>query len=273
MVEPFGTFAPDEDLKRQIARVRNIPMTWAGKRLAFFLRRRGMDKLTPPVDTVVIGLKLRLHPFDNLCEKRVLFTPDLFDKEERVFLAHEARAAKGGYNFVDIGANVGLYSLWVASQSAKVQALAFEPQQAVYDRLITNITLNQFEDRITPLKMAVSDQDGTLELAIDGKNKGASGKSANQVATEQVPMRPLLDVINDQGWDRIDALKIDIEGAEDIALAPFFETAPDHLLPKHIIMEWAPDRWDRDLGSLMDKAGYKIKADTRMNKIYERDAG
>jgi len=270
MTEPFGTYTPEETLVRQIARVRNIPLNWAGKRLAFFLRRRGMNKLSAPVDTTVIGLKLRLYPFDNLCEKRVLFTPDLFDKQEREFLAKEARAAKDGYNFVDIGANVGLYSLWVASKSSKVRALAFEPQQAVYDRLIDNIAINQFEDRIKPLKMAVSDQDGTLELAIDGKNKGASGKAANSVGTEYVPMRPLLDIIKDEGWDRIDALKIDIEGAEDIALAPFFENAPAALLPKHIIMEWAPDRWDRDLGSLMDKAGYKVKIDTRMNKIYER---
>ena len=133
-----------------------------------------------------------------------------------------------------------------------------------------NITLNQFEGQITPLKMAVSDKDGTLELAIDAKNKGASGKSADQVGTEQVPMRPLLDVLQEHKWPRIDALKIDIEGAEDLDLAPFFETAPDELLPRYIIMEWAPERWDRDLGGLMDKAGYKVKIDTRMNKIYER---
>lgn len=270
MIEPFGTYAPDEAVKRLMARVRSFPTNWTGKRMAFFLRRRGLNRLTAPVDTVVIGLKLRLYPFDNLCEKRVMFTPDLFDKEERRFLAEQARANKGDFYFVDIGANVGLYSLWVASKSNRSKVLAFEPQQAVYDRLMDNITLNQFEAQITPLKMAVSDQDGTLELAIDGKNKGASGKSADQVGTEQVPMRPLLDVLKEQGWPRIDALKIDIEGAEDIALAPFFETAPDELLPRYIIMEWAPDRWDRDLGGLMEKAGYQVKIDTRMNKIYER---
>ena len=153
---------------------------------------------------------------------------------------------------------------------AKAKALAFEPQQAVYDRLVDNITLNGFEDRVKPLKMAVSNKKGTLELAIDGKNKGASGKSANQVAVEKVPMRTLLSVLESEGWDRVDALKIDIEGAEDIALAPFFETAPEHLLPKHIIMEWAPWRWETDLTPLMKKAGYTVKIDTRMNKIYER---
>lgn len=269
-IDPFGTYEPEEAIKRLMARVRSFPTNWAGKRLAFFLRRRGLNRLTAPVDTVVIGLRLRLYPFDNLCEKRVLFTPDLFDKQERAFLAEQARAAQDGFYFVDIGANVGLYSLWVASKSKHAKVLAFEPQQAVYDRLLDNIALNDFQDQIAPLKMAVSDTEGTLELAIDAKNKGASGKSADQVGTEQVPMRPLLDVIKDQGWPRIDAVKIDIEGAEDIALAPFFETAPEDLLPRYIIMEWAPDRWDRDLGGLMEKAGYRVKIDTRMNKIYER---
>ncbi len=271
MIEPFGTYAPDEKIKRLMARVRTFPTNWSGKRMAFFLRRRGLNRLTAPVDTVVIGLKLRLYPFDNLCEKRVLFTPDLFDKEERVFLAEQVRATKAdGFYFVDIGANVGLYSLWVASKSAKAKVLAFEPQQAVYDRMVDNIALNQFEEQITPLNLAVSDKDGTLTLAIDAKNKGASGNSAEQAQSGQVAMRPLLVVLQEPQCPPTAALKLDTAGAGDIALAPFFAKAPKKLLPRYIIMEGAPWRWETDLTPLLEEAGYSVKIDTRMNKIYER---
>ena len=46
-----------------------------------------------------------------------------------------------------------------------------------------------------------------------------------------VPCRPLTAILDLAGISAIDALKIDIEGAEDLALAPFLREAPSQLLP------------------------------------------
>jgi uncharacterized protein (UPF0218 family) len=46
----------------------------------------------------------------------------------------------------------------------------------------------------------------------------------------------LLAALSELGADRIDALKIDIEGSEDLALTPFLNSAPDSLLPSLLII-------------------------------------
>jgi len=48
---------------------------------------------------------------------------------------------------------------------------------------------------------------------------------------------PLHQIVSEAGVTRVDALKIDIEGFEDTALVPYLQEAPEHLLPKRIVIE------------------------------------
>ena len=70
---------------------------------------------------------------------------------------------------------------------------------------------------------------GTLGLA-DARHRGAYmdlvGLDASSVTVEA---KPLTQVLAEQGVDRIDALKIDVEGVEDRILLPFFKSAPESL--------------------------------------------
>jgi hypothetical protein len=68
--------------------------------------------------------------------------------------------------------------------------------------------------------------------------------------------RPLVAILADARIDRIDALKIDIEGAEDEALMPFLAEAPAALLPRLIIIEDSRHEWKADLFSMFDRLGY-----------------
>ncbi|MDJ0931990.1 hypothetical protein [Breoghania sp.] len=80
---------------------------------------------------------MRLYPFANVCERRVLFTPQFFDAEERALLADHIR---DDMIFVDVGANVGIYSLFVAGLvgpeariiAVELQPLALRPADAQY---------------------------------------------------------------------------------------------------------------------------------------------
>lgn len=65
-------------------------------------------------------------------------------------------------------------------------------------------------------------------------------------------------------------MKIDIEGAEDRALFPFFENAPESLFPAILIMENSVGQWQRDLPALLKQKGYRIMQTTRMNVIWEK---
>ena len=95
-----------------------------------------------PVDVEALGARMRLHPYNNICEKRMLFSPDNFDPEE---LAAIGERLRDGFVFIDIGANVGAYSLFVAARTGpSARILAIEPQPHIFDRLTGNISLNPF---------------------------------------------------------------------------------------------------------------------------------
>ena len=91
-------------------------------------------------DTTLWGMRLRLYPRRNGCEKNALFTPQMFDTMERRVLA-EAVRRRARFTFVDIGANVGLYSLYLGS-CGDVRTLAIEPQPGILERLRFHLAAN-----------------------------------------------------------------------------------------------------------------------------------
>jgi FkbM family methyltransferase len=257
---------------------RRLPVSWLGLRLSMPLRRVAINALRErPVDTVVWNARMRLYPGHNICEKNALFTPQMFDVIERHALgeAIDKRIAAGGtFTFVDIGANVGLYSLYVASRSgARARILAIEPQPGIVERLRFNVMINASAN-ITVLPIAVADREGKMTLIINERDSGGT-RLAKDAMTEdgamvtRVTCRPLVAILDEAGIFSIDALKIDIEGAEDLALTPFLRTAPTVLLPRLVLIEDRPEEWSVDIYGLMQARGYVLLARNRLNAIFE----
>jgi hypothetical protein len=72
-----------------------------------------------------------------------------------------------------------------------------------------------------------------------------------------VAVAPLCAILDTAHIDRVDALKIDIEGYEDRALIPFINTAPRHLWPRRILIEIChSNRWATDCLQVLVNAGY-----------------
>ena len=95
-----------------------------------------------PIDIESVGAKMRLYPYNNVAEKRLLFTPQYFDQAERDLIRSRVRP---GFVFLDIGANIGGYSLAVAAFAGpNARILAFEPQPEIFQRLNYNIEQNPF---------------------------------------------------------------------------------------------------------------------------------
>jgi Methyltransferase FkbM domain len=75
-------------------------------------------------------------------------------------------------------------------------------------------------------------------------------------------------VLEEADISTIDALKIDIEGGEHLALAPFLNTAPQMLLPRLVIIE---DRqWPVDLYGMLERRGYVKHVDAGQNLIFQK---
>ncbi len=202
---PFGAYAPTPWQQRLLALTRSMPETWIGKRAAFLLRRLAITGLKHPLDVEAFGARMRLHPFNNVCEKRVLFTPQFFDPRERALLASRVRP---DFVFIDVGANVGVYALFVAKLAGpQAKILAIEPQPAIFDRLVYNIGQNP-DAMVKAIGCALADKDGELTLFVDSHNSGESsikilGWTGETGQSVQVPARTLLGLAEDEGLTRI----------------------------------------------------------------------
>lgn len=137
------------------------------------------------------------------------------------------RIVQSDFVTLDIGANIGLHSLVMAScfeKDSSCRVYAFEPSKKTFDALGENIKLNGFEDRIVALNAALSDKPGRLMLATPdeytklGKNSDPykslqKSPSANGTG-EEVEVITLDNWAKSNNVEKIDFIKIDIEGAE-----------------------------------------------------------
>lgn len=270
---PFGAFAPQGLVARIIHWTRGAPDSYLGRKFAYALRRIGLSSLAgQPVDIEALGVQMRLHPDGNVCEKRVLFTPQYFDPFERELLTGRARQREG-FRFIDIGSNIGAYSLCVAAAAGPgARILAVEPQPEIFSRLTFNIAQNPFGS-VKAIACALADKPGELTLFLDPTNRGESSVRilrSSTGSTVRVPATTLLALMENEGYDRLDAVKLDVEGAEDLILEPFLRDAPEALWPELIIIEDSRNRWQSDLIALLVASGYALTAQTRINLIFER---
>jgi len=277
--QTFGALAPGWLDRTVMAMTKPLPDTWAGLRLAILLRRAVTMRLDYPdgaLDVERWGLRLRLHPRDNGCEKNLLFTPRMYEPEELAALENDIARAKGQpFTFVDIGANVGLFSLFVASRAGQqARILAIEPEPGNLRRLQFNVGANPGVP-ITVIPKALSDETGVVAVELDRRDRGGTRtKKIDQAAasseTIRVPSQTLLDVLAGEGVDAVDALKIDVEGLEDVILAPFYRDAPPQLRPRLVIIEDSRPSWKVDLMSVMRGCGYELVALSRHKNLMLR---
>jgi FkbM family methyltransferase len=279
MTEPYGARYPGSIDRAVIAVTRRLPNNWAGLRAAIGLRRIVTMRMASNdgMDVERWGLRMRLHPRDNGCEKGALFTPQMYEVLERMELAAEvdkAVAAGRTFVFVDVGANVGLFSLYVASYAgANAKILAIEPEPENVRRLRFNVTLNTgVPIRVIPLALDASA--GSVALETNRRDRGGTRtrpmNECSQAGIIEVECLPLQEVLRREGVISIDALKIDVEGSEDRVLVPFFRDAAQSLWPRLIVMEDSRDSWRLDLSSVLAQCGYVVAAKTKQNTMLRR---
>jgi FkbM family methyltransferase len=277
----FGALAPGRLDRLVMAMTKPLPDTYAGLRLAILLRRAVTMRLPYPdgaLDVERWGMRMRLHPRDNGCEKNLLFTPRMYEPEELGELETDiARAKEQGrsFTFVDIGANVGLFSLFVAACAGRqARIFAVEPEPGNLRRLEFNIRANPGVP-ITIVPKALSDEAGIVAVELDRRDRGGTRtKKIDQAETSpqtvRVPSQTLFDLLAGEAIDAVDALKIDVEGLEDSILQPFFRDAPPRLWPRLAIIEDSRPSWKSDLMSAMQARGYKLVALSRHQNLIMR---
>lgn len=255
----FGFLKPNAFVGAVIALTRRCPGTWLGKRLAFALRRIGKVALgSSSADVEVLGVKFRLTPRDNTCEKRLLYTPQFFEPDSVAWLLTRASP---GFIFLDVGANAGAYALLVAAKvGGSGRTIAIEADPRMFARLSRNARFNSGL-QIELVHCAVADGSSEVRLFRHPRNLGETSIKACSASTQAnsflVKAQPLAEIIASKGLSRVDAVKLDIEGAEDMVLSAFFRDAPVSLWPGLILMETLRERWSFNVEAMLVDIGYR----------------
>jgi FkbM family methyltransferase len=148
------------------------------------------------------GLQMQLDTDEFL--QRTIYITGEWDEH----VAAEVRALGPGDLFVDVGANIGYFSLLAASRGAEV--IAFEPNPACHEALLRNAKLNGLT--IDARQIALTDRPGRGTLVIERDDRlGAAHLGEAGAGRITVP----LDTLDLQlGGRQPKLLKIDVEGAE-----------------------------------------------------------
>ena len=260
---PFGAFAPSALQRLLIGVTRR---TWLRRGQLRALMTRLTLALGPgKLDTRFRGAAFRIGAEKNLIAFGLLMTPEYNAKEIDFLL--EGVAADGV--FVDIGSNIGLYALPIAVGRPGARVLAIDANPKMVARLRWNAQASDAAN-LTVVHAAVSDHEGQGDLMIR-KDDDAIVK-LSEAAPGPIPVRTLAALIAQAGLARIDGLKIDIEGHEDEALAPFLDAAHANLLPRRIVIEIAHGGVVYPAcAKAFARLGYQRVGATRNNFLFERE--
>lgn len=179
----------------------------------------------------------------------------------------------------DIGSSVGLYAIHAALYGAQV--VAFEPDPSYRRRLRRNISLNRLNKRIKVVDWAVSDAKGTTILYTDGiQGNSPSLKQVGDRGSVNVHTNSIDNAISQQLIPRPNIIKIDIEGAEILALRGMKDLLKDKDAPRILIIEMHPDFLEEfhssmeECTQLIESLGYvqvrSAPRDKQLHYIYRR---
>jgi FkbM family methyltransferase len=173
------------------------------------------------------------------------------------------RRLRPGDTFVDVGANIGYYSL-LASQLVRNagHVVAVEASPAFHRHVRQNAALNRY-DNIRAINGAVSDSEKVLKFVLaSSHNMGANSivpYEGPAESTFEIEARPLPDLLSEEEIARARVIKIDVEGAEGSVVRGMTPMLPLLRPDAEITVEVTPERM-KQLGDSADELMETMRA-------------
>lgn len=193
------------------------------------LRKRSARFLPFPAVTEHSGATFVLDPnnwIDNRLVAGVPFEVDQLTLAERIICTQAIDT------FIDIGANIGLYTVLLGRLAQIERVISFEPVRRNYNQLLGNVFANRLDAKVDAHRIALSDCEGEATIHVDPRSTGVSRLDLNgcgrklsvYTENETIALRRFDDVCRLE--NRRIYVKIDVEGHTLEALAgmpSFFE--------------------------------------------------
>jgi len=207
------------------------------------------------------GLKLEIL----LTSTQDLHLAEILPNDENDLILNHINKLGSDSIFIDIGSNIGFYSL-LASKilSPKSRIYSFEPSIREFRRLLNNIVENK-STNIIPINFALSNINGIQDFIISQYHTGLNSLSNNSEETNsfqvKTPVIQFDDFCQIMNIEKIDLIKIDVEGAELFVLMGMRKNLLDKKIKK-IIVEITPkflinfSHSKQDLYEFMKIVGY-----------------
>jgi FkbM family methyltransferase len=214
-----------------------------GRALALYVCWQVWQRTVRRPWTIRLGdsMRIRLHPHSVVAAFVLYYR--VHDYEDLSFVRTYLRP---GDLFVDVGANVGVYSLW-AAETQDVQVVAFEPSSATCALAVENVGLNRLEDRVRVVRKAVGAEVGEVRLTVgrDAMNQVTGRDGGDSEMVDQVTLDAELAGLAPA------LVKVDVEGGELDVLRGARQTILRHL-PALIVEANDPP----GLADELDQLGY-----------------
>ena len=185
-----------------------------------------------------------------------------------VFIRREYGVLDNFNTIVDIGANMGSFSVYAALSCPNARIYSFEPEQKNFTLLNQNVSINSLEGQIQTFQYAVASHAGQRDMLLDESPLNTLVIDEGSKARQSVECTTLRKICDSHGIETIDLLKLNCEGAEYEILEGC--TSEDFRRLSNIRLEYhnldSSKRNGDSLNKFLSTQGYRIERFTRHKK-------
>lgn len=206
-----------------------------------------------------LGIQMQGHSLDLV--QGYIYYFGIWEPSVTAFIDDRLKNQRGRV-FVDVGANVGYFSLLAARRLPEGKAVAIEAFPSTFDKLVDNVRLNRLTN-VRTVHCAATDGRRSIPMFYAGPNN-VGGTSSIQCesspAPTLVPGLPFSEILSDEELGKVRLIKIDVEGAEYEVVQGMKSVMPRFQRDVEIIVEIGPKALGQkklgELWNIFEEAGY-----------------
>lgn len=224
-----------------------------------------------PIKSVLVKIDGIMLSLPMILDYMILVKPD-WEKEERQFVTELNLEDDDDRISIDIGANIGIYTLLLSHLYPKCKVISIEASPTIFEKLKLNCQLNNLlpGSNLVLLNKAVSDKDGTRVEFYEKHSMSTMSKEfltsiSSKIITnkddelhkEIVRTVTIDNLAETANINEISFLKIDVEGAEVLVLKGAINILTEKKVRNMIIEYHSFENYDYAV-KLLDEIGYTI---------------